>query len=344
MITVAGRKLVIPEKDSQIGTTYDNNSEVRYIRVNRITAGGVDLSNLSFKLDLEYEDAILDTCLLDSEVQETYILLTWRIPAACVAHKGTVWMAVRAYDESGTIKWATNPGAVYVEHTIFNGDAYNGHLAEFEQMEERITQKMKTMDSNESERQEAEEQRKTSESERQEAEEQRKTSEERRVNNEAEWKRQAETAIIEANTTLKKATQKAEEATQAAVDHANAITTQYKQYADEKLVETERERQAAEQAKQSADDAAILSQSWAIGGTGSRHGEDGNNSKYYSDQSKADADRAKNEADRAAQYASIIPPTFHIDFDTMELIQDSQGGGITFTLDENKVLSFEYMA
>lgn len=130
---------------------------------------------------------------------------------------------------------------------------------------------------------------------------------------------------------------------QGAVDHANAITTQYKQYADEKLVETERERQAAEQAKQSADDAAILSQSWAIGGTGSRHGEDGNNSKYYSDQSKADADRAKNEADRAAQYASIIPPTFHIDFDTMELIQDSQGGGITFTLDENKVLSFEYM-
>lgn len=93
-----------------------------------------------------------------------------------------------------------------------------------------------------------------------------------------------------------------------------------------------------------AKDYSSLSQSWAIGGTGSRHGEDGNNSKYYSDQSKADADRAKNEADRAAQYASIIPPTFHIDFDTMELIQDSQGGGITFTLDENKVLSFEYMA
>ena len=38
MITVVGRKLVIPEKDSQIGTTYDNNSEVRHIRLNRITA------------------------------------------------------------------------------------------------------------------------------------------------------------------------------------------------------------------------------------------------------------------------------------------------------------------
>ena len=202
MITVVGRKLVIPEKDSQIGTTYDNNSEVRHIRLNRITAGGVDLANLRFKLDLEYEDAILDTYLLDAEVQEAYILLTWSIPAACVSHKGTVWIAVRAYDENGTIKWATNPGAVYVGHTIFDGEAYKGHLAEFEQLEERITQKAETLDANESKRQEAEEQR--------------KANEERRVNNEAEWQRQAETAIAKANTTLEKATEKAEEATQAA--------------------------------------------------------------------------------------------------------------------------------
>lgn len=198
MITVVGRKLVIPEKESQIGTTYDNDSEVRYIRINRITTGGVDLSNLRFKLDLKYEDAILDTCLLDIEVQENYILLTWNIPAACVSHKGTVWIAVRAYDENGTIKWATNPGAVYVGHTIFDGDAYKGHLAEFEQLEEQITQKVETLDANESERQEAEKQR--------------KSNEERRVNNEAEWQRQAETAITEANTTLEKATEKADTA------------------------------------------------------------------------------------------------------------------------------------
>ena len=176
MITVIGRKLVIPKKESQIGTTYDNDSEVRYIRINRITTGGVDLSNLRFRLDLEYEDAILDTCLLDIEVQEAYILLTWNIPATCVSHKGTVWIAVRAYDESGTIKWATNRGAVYVEHTIFDGDAYKGHLTEFEQLEERITLKAESLDANESERQEAEKQR--------------KANEERRVNNEAEWQRQ----------------------------------------------------------------------------------------------------------------------------------------------------------
>ena len=234
MITVVGRKLVIPEKDSQIGTTYDNNSEVRHIRLNRITAGGVDLANLRFKLDLEYEDAIPDTCLLDTEVQEAYILLTWHITAACVSHMGTVWIAVRAYDENGTIKWATNPGAVYVGHTIFDGEAYKGHLAEFEQLEERITQKAETLDTNESKRQEAEEQR--------------KANEERRVNNEAEWQRQAETAIEKANTTLEKATEKAEEATQA------AATATVKAEAAE--ASSEAANQSANTASQAANTAA----------------------------------------------------------------------------------------
>lgn len=202
MITVVGRKLIIPETDKQIGTTYDNNSEVRHIRINRITTGGVDLSNLRFKLDLEYADTTPDTCLLDAEVQDEYILLTWTIPAACLTHKGTVWIAIRSYDENGTVKWATNRGAVYVGHTIFDGEAYSGHLAEFEQLEERITQKMEILDTNESERQTAEEQR--------------EANEERRINNEAEWQRQAEAAIDAANATLETATEKAATATRAA--------------------------------------------------------------------------------------------------------------------------------
>ncbi len=202
MITVVGRKLIIPETDKQIGTTYDNNSEVRHIRINRITTGGVDLSNLRFKLDLEYADTTPDTCLLDVEVQDEYILLTWTIPAACLTHKGTVWIAIRSYDENGTVKWATNRGAVYVGHTIFDGEAYSEHLTEFEQLEERITQKMEILDTNESERQTAEEQR--------------EANEERRINNEAEWQRQAEAAIDAANATLETATEKAATATRAA--------------------------------------------------------------------------------------------------------------------------------
>lgn len=278
MITVVGRKLVIPEKDSQIGTTYDNNSEVRHIRLNRITAGGVDLANLRFKLDLEYEDAILDTCLLDAEVQEAYILLTWSIPAACVSHKGTVWIAVRAYDENGTIKWATNPGAVYVGHTIFDGEAYKGHLAEFEQLEERITQKAETLDANESKRQEAEEQR--------------KANEERRVNNEAEWQRQAETAIAKANTTLEKATEKAEEATQAA-----ATAT----------VKAEAAEASSEAANQSANTASHAADTATTRATeAERSATAASRSESTASQAAATATNKATEAERSAEEANQI--------------------------------------
>ena len=308
MITVVGRKLVIPEKDSQIGTTYDNNSEVRHIRLNRITAGGVDLANLRFKLDLEYEDAILDTCLLDAETQEAYILLTWSIPAACVSHKGTVWIAVRAYDENGTIKWATNPGAVYVGHTIFGGEAYKGHLAEFEQLEERITQKAETLDANESKRQEAEEQR--------------KANEEQRVNNEAEWQRQAETAIAKANTTLEKATEKAEEATQAAstatakAEAAEASSTAANQSANTasqaantaatRATEAERSATAASRSENTASQAAATAtaKAEAAGASSTAANQSANTASQAANTATTRATEAERSATAANQSAN----------------------------------------
>lgn len=53
---------------------------------------------------------------------------------------------------------------------------------------------------------------------------------------------------------------------------------------------------------------AKRSESWAIGGTGTRDGEDTNCSEYHSNQSKLEADRAKTEADRAEQYAGNVDP------------------------------------
>lgn len=106
---------------------------------------------------------------------------------------------------------------------------------------------------------------------------------------------------------------------QAAVDHANDITAEYKQYADNKLAQTEAQRQLAETAKQGADDAATLAESWAKGGTGTRPGEDGNSSRYYSLQSKTEADRAAIAAARAEQYADFVIPDFNIDFITGDL-------------------------
>lgn len=81
---------------------------------------------------------------------------------------------------------------------------------------------------------------------------------------------------------------------------------------------------------------------WAVGDE-EYVGSDSDNSKYYSQQSEAQAIRAENAAELAESYASIVPPIFHIDWTTMELIQDSAATGMEFYLDpDTKVLSFEY--
>ena len=104
---------------------------------------------------------------------------------------------------------------------------------------------------------------------------------------------------------------------QGAVDHANDITAEYKQYADDKLTATELERQAAQAARTGSEAAATLAESWAVGGTGSRPGEDGNSSQFWAEKSQESAGQASREADRAAQYASIVAPGFLVDLEEM---------------------------
>ncbi|MBD5115780.1 MAG: hypothetical protein HDT46_11425 [Ruminococcaceae bacterium] len=62
------------------------------------------------------------------------------------------------------------------------------------------------------------------------------------------------------------------------------------------------ENNAADSAAESQDSAS-LSKSWAVGGTGTRDGEDTDNSKYYSQQSKLQADISTAKADEASESA-----------------------------------------
>ena len=252
MITVKGRELIIPKSEQQIGTSYDNNAEVRHICIDRVTSRGIDIANLNYRLDLEYANKVLDTSLLDVEVQDDYILLTWTIPASCVAVKGTVWIAIRAYDESGTIKWASNKGAVYVGHTIFDGEGHTANLTELEQLEERIRQRSETLDA--------------SEEVRQNNEQIRQENERQRINNETEWQRQAETAINTANETLREskeqagiATRKATESTQKAKEASDSATAA----AGSAAVASEKEASATQKAKESSDSATAAAGSAA---------------------------------------------------------------------------------
>ena len=282
MIILKGRQMLITNLERYIGTTYDNNTEIRTFSLDRVTVNNVDLAALSFRLDLEYENGSKDTAILEKEIQEDTVLLTWTISKNVLQVPGTVFINIRGTDSQGTVKWASFKAAMYVEDTINTPGTYTGSLSELEQLEQRIDRKTETLDANESLRQQNEEVRKQNELDRQQAE--------------------------------------------IARDH-----------------KTDQVIQTFGDAIQEAKDAAKLSESWAIGGTQSRQGEDENNSKYYSSQSKAEADRAARAAEQAETYASIIPPKFHIDTDTMELIQDSQADGIAFSLDENKILFFEYL-
>lgn len=134
---------------------------------------------------------------------------------------------------------------------------------------------------------------------------------------------------------------------QAAVDHANGISNQnkqyvdntvseYKKYADDKLVATEQQRQGAEEARTGSENAATLAESWARGGTGYRQDENVDNSMHWSQQSKTEAERAKAEADRASQYSQIVAPGFYFNVDEAILYMKS-GVGVDFIVDDARL-------
>lgn len=181
LITVRGRELIIPESERQIGTQYDSNSEVRQIKVSRLTAGGVDISHLDFRLDLRYGNEKKDTALLDKEISDEDIILTWTVGPNSVKEVGTVWIAVRGSDDFGKVKWATNQGYLYVGKTIDTPSGEGVDLTEMEELEKRLDQKTAELD--------------TAEKKRVEAENIREENEQQRLNNEREWQVQGEKAV-----------------------------------------------------------------------------------------------------------------------------------------------------
>lgn len=120
----------------------------------------------------------------------------------------------------------------------------------------------------------------------------------------------AANAIARANSTIDRA--------DSTVDHADSIL-----------------EGATQQAGHSAD-RAKLSESWAVGGTGVRAGENTNNSEYHSNQARTSAETAKNEADRAAQYSQIIAPGFYFEPGTAGLYIKS-GVGVDFKVVESRI-------
>ena len=144
MITVRGRTLVIPANERIIGTKIDNNSEVRHFQLSRVP-GGIDISHLKFYIDLIYNETVYDTCRLDAEIQEEKIVLTWIVTDNNLVYPGTVWIAIRARDDSGSVKWGSDRAACYVKNTVDTPGNFTG-LTDLERYQELTDQALEKCD------------------------------------------------------------------------------------------------------------------------------------------------------------------------------------------------------
>ena len=115
-----------------------------------------------------------------------------------------------------------------------------------------------------------------------------------------------------------------EAAAWAAIQQARTIADDAARYA-EACVEAEESARAAAQSAQGAGTAATLAESWAVGGTGAREGEDADNARHYAQLARQGAE--------ASGYA-----WFDIDDGTGEMrvtVTDNLAADVAFSIDEN---------
>lgn len=210
MIIVRNRELLIPREEYNIGTNYDGNAEQRLFRIDRITSGGVDLSNLAFRLDLKYANDGTDTAFLDVvEITDDYINMQLNVVNSMLQVPGTVLVQIRALTQDGKVKWTSYPGAFFVEDAINSPAQYEGDLSELEQIEAAISAAETAVQIAEAARVEAEnareaaeELRETAENARQAYEVSRQVSEEQRTANAQVLEQRAATVIDAVESTL----------------------------------------------------------------------------------------------------------------------------------------------
>ena len=116
MIIVKGRELLIPENERYIGTTYDDNSTVRTFRIPRFHEDGMDKSQLDFYVIINYDDGSdPDAVGVVKAVNDDYIVLEWDVGEDITEHSGCLYLWVRGFDHTGTVRWSSFPGVFYIE-------------------------------------------------------------------------------------------------------------------------------------------------------------------------------------------------------------------------------------
>ena len=173
MIKVRSKTLFIPAEEQSIGAVGEADSTVREFHIDRVSGDGVDLANLLFKLNIRYAGVRdIDRSDLEKIVTDNAIILRWLISSVTLRNAGTAFLQLDAFDETGSCRWKSYPGAVYIEKSLGNTEVSSNTLSELEQLEKKFAK----VGEGESARVEAEKKRVSAEEKREEAEGKRNAS------------------------------------------------------------------------------------------------------------------------------------------------------------------------
>lgn len=173
MIKVRSKTLFIPAEEQSIGAVGEADSTVREFHIDRVSGDGVDLANLLFKLNIRYAGVRdIDRSDLEKVITDNEIILRWLISSVTMSHAGTAFIQLDAFDNTGSCRWKSYPGAVYIEKSLGNTEIPSNTLSELEQLEKKFAK----VGEGESARVEAEKKRVIAEEKREEAEGKRNTS------------------------------------------------------------------------------------------------------------------------------------------------------------------------
>ena len=173
MIKVRSKTLFIPAEEQSIGAVGEADSTVREFHIDRVSGDGVDLANLLFKLNIRYAGVRdIDRSDLEKVVTDNEIILRWLISSVTMSHAGTAFIQLDAFDNTGSCRWKSYPGAVYIEKSLGSTDVSSNTLSELEQLEKKFAK----VKDGEDARVEAEKKRVSAEEKREEAEGKRNAS------------------------------------------------------------------------------------------------------------------------------------------------------------------------
>ena len=156
MISIIGKEMLFPNEE-QTFIAGDTRTVSRTFMMKRYEADRIDLSPLTFRLDVEYKSGKKYTHIFLKTLKEESIALLLEVDAGIFRENGTVFIAVRGNDADGVLNWTTAKAPVFVEGAIDTDGDWKGDLSELKQMEASVSKVLET----EAAREKAEEKRQT---------------------------------------------------------------------------------------------------------------------------------------------------------------------------------------